>query len=562
MKLTYKYDHYFLYQEITDIVKGFAEKYPQYAKVDVIGKTTQGRDILLMEITDTSTGDYADKPAFYCEGNIHAGEVTGSMTVMYLIDTIMSNLDDPEIAKILKRYTFYLLPRVSPDGTEHYLTTPESLRSLPKYYPYETDMPGLQTKDIDGDGSIRLMRVKTPYGAWKTSSLDPRLMTRRLPDDDEGDFYNIYPEGTIADYDGLGVHEAPAKYQYDFNRNYPIGWEPEWMQRGAGELPLCNPETKANADFLLAHKNVCACVDMHTHGGMILYTPGFKSAKKADPADIALYRVLGQMAAEESGFPLLNVHDDFMPQSDPVTYGGFDDFCHFIVGIPAFTIECWDLERRSGAIPVYPPKENETEKEREADEYKILQWMDANLTPEEGFKPWTPYQHPQLGEVEIGGVNSKFVEQNPPCKFLEEEISKHTRFMLREVKALPRVLFDSITSEKLADGLYRIEAVVGNIGFMSTYVFKEALKNKQIKGLSVELSGDYTLVEGKATAEIGHLEGYSGIRTMDWGIPARSMETAPYRKKITWIVRASEGATLKLKCSGSKIGKIESEITL
>ena len=78
----------------------------------------------------------------------------------------------------------------------------------------------------------------------------------------------------------------------------------------------------------------------------------------------------------------------------------------------------------------------------------------------------------------------------------------------------------------------------------------------------MELSGAYPLVEGKAIAEIGHLEGYSGIRTMDWGIPARSMETAPYRKKVTWIVRASEGTALKLKCSGSKIGKIEGEIIL
>ena len=133
MKHTHVYDHYYLYGEIAEIVKGYAAQYPQYAKLDVLGQTEEGRDILLLEITDLSTGDFADKPAYYVEGNIHAGEVTGSMTVMYLMDTIFSNLDDPEIAKILKKNTFYLLPRVSPDGTEHYLTTPESLRSVPRY---------------------------------------------------------------------------------------------------------------------------------------------------------------------------------------------------------------------------------------------------------------------------------------------------------------------------------------------------------------------------------------------------------------------------------------------
>ena len=41
------------------------------------------------------------------------------------------------------------------------------------------------------------------------------------------------------------------------NRNYPIGWQDESQQAGAGAHPLSNPETQANAAFLLAHPNVC-----------------------------------------------------------------------------------------------------------------------------------------------------------------------------------------------------------------------------------------------------------------------------------------------------------------
>lgn len=562
MEHSYVYDHYYLYHEIADIVRDYARKHPRYTKLDVIGQTKEGREILLLEITDTQTGDFADKPAYYVEGNIHAGEVTGSMAVMYLMDTIFSNLDDLEIQGILKRYTLYLLPRVSPDGSEHYLTTPESVRSVSRFYPYEREMPGLQPRDLDGDGAIRLMRVKSPYGAWKKSALDDRLMTRRLPDDIDGEFYNVYPEGEIVEYDGTSIHEAPQKYSYDFNRNYPIGWEPEWSQHGAGETPLCNPETQANASFLLSHKNVCAVVDMHTSGGMILYTPGYKKRKDCDPADIELYKAIGRMAAEESGFPLLNVYEEFMPQSAPVTYGGFDDFCHFIVGVPAFTIECWDLDVRAGVERHFPPKEDGTEQEREADEYKVLQWLDANLKPEEGFKPWTKIAHPQLGEVEVGGVYSKFVEQNPPIPFLEQEIAKHVRFMLREIKALPWVQFDRVKTQKLAQDLYRVEAVVGNTGFMSTYVFKEGLKNPELKPLCVELSGFDEMIEGKACAEIGHLEGYSSIRTLEWGIPARSVETGAFCKKVSWIVRGKEGTALHLTCSGARIGKVETEIVL
>ena len=561
MKHTQVYDHYYLYQEIKDLMTGYAKDYPEYTKLDVVGRTDEGRDILLLEITDTRTGDFSDKPAYYVEGNIHAGEVTGSMTVMCLMDTIFTNLKEPEMARLLERYTFYLLPRVSPDGSEYYLTTPNTVRSVNRLYPYDRPLPGLTPKDLDGDGAIRFMRVKSPYGAWKISDKDPRLMTRRLPDEIDGEFYNVYPEGEILDYDGMSIKEAPAAFGNDYNRNYPVNWKPEWEQRGAGRYPLANPETRANADFLFAHQNVCAVVDMHTSGGMVLYTPGYKSSKDADPADIAIYKTIGKMASEENGYPLLAVYDEFSPASNPATFGGFDDFCHFMIGIPAFTIECWDLRARAGIKLSVPPKEDISEEERLEDEYKVLQWLDANLEPEEGFKPWTEYDHPQLGKVEIGGVYAKFVEQNPPKKLLQQEVEKHVRFMLREVKALPWVQFDRVQTKALAEGLYEVTAVVGNTGFMPTYVFREGLKNKALKGLTVEISGG-EVVTGKAAQEIGHLEGYSGIQTLDWGIPSRSIETDPFCKKVSWIVRAKAGDTLTLTCSGGRIGRISMTVEL
>ena len=61
---------------------------------------------------------------------------------------------------------------------------------------------------------------------------------------------------------------APSEFGNDFNRNYPIGWQDESQQAGAGAHPLSNPETQANAAFLLAHPNVCCVVDMpvsYTH---------------------------------------------------------------------------------------------------------------------------------------------------------------------------------------------------------------------------------------------------------------------------------------------------------
>ena len=304
MKHTYTYTHYYKYQEITDILYKYSELHPEICRLSAIGQTSEGRNIWLMEITDLKNGDFQDKPAFYVEGNIHAGEVTGSMTAMFLLDTIFSNLDDPKIQKLLHKYTIYVVPRVSPDGSEHFLTTEDYVRSVPKLYPYDEVQPGLCKKDLDGDGVVRLMRVPSPYGTWKISSKDSRLMTKRQPDETEGEFYNVYDEGYIEDFDGINIVDSPAPFGNDFNRNYPVGWETEDKQKGSGKYPLCNPETKANAEFLLAHQNVCFVVDMHTAGGQNLYTPGYKSAKNAIKEDIDLFKSMCNLAKEENGYPV------------------------------------------------------------------------------------------------------------------------------------------------------------------------------------------------------------------------------------------------------------------
>ena len=220
------YDHFYKYQEITDILTKYAEEYPKYARLSSNCVTPEGRNQWVLEVTNTATGAFEDKPAHYMEGNIHAGEVTGCMTCMYFLDVIFTNLEDPQVQKMLDKYTLYIMPRVSPDGSEHYLTTPDYVRSVPRLYPYGEEIPGLHPQDLDGDGVVRKMRVKTPFGIWKVSDKDPRIMTRRRPDDLEGEFYNVFEEGIIKEYDGLNVKGTPWKFGQDFNRNYPIGWQP------------------------------------------------------------------------------------------------------------------------------------------------------------------------------------------------------------------------------------------------------------------------------------------------------------------------------------------------
>ena len=108
---------------------------------------------------------------------------------------------------------------------------------------------------------------------------DPGLSIKRAPDDMDGEFYNVFTEGEILDFDGYTIKPALQKWDNDFNRNFPAMWKHESGQRGTGSYPLSNIETKTVADFILNHKTICN-----------LYPPGLKPSNEADKADMRSYR--------------------------------------------------------------------------------------------------------------------------------------------------------------------------------------------------------------------------------------------------------------------------------
>ncbi len=543
MKTTFTYDHFNHYDELTSMLKTLAEKYSGFCRLHSLAATQEGREIWCMEITDYSTGACETKPAYYVDGNHHAGEVTGSSCATYFADYLLTNSGEGDVAALLQKNAVYVIPRVSPDGVEYYFDHPATLRSLNRNYLYDSDQPGLNYADVDGDGVVRSMRVKSPYGVWKCSEEDPRLMVYREPDETEGEFYNIYTEGYIQDFNGLDVPVARDKFGYDLNRSYPIAWAPESVQRGAGEYPLCNIETKSVADFIIGHPNICTVMTYHTYGGILLYPPGYKPSEEAFPEDLKLYREICKVGAEETGYTPAQCHDDFDPSGSS---GAMDDWCHFDRGIPTMTVETWDPYPRAGMPHDFSGRSSRRgrSKEEELDRLKkLLKWTDENLGTE-AFKPWTKCTHPQLGEVEIGGFDYKYTIQNCPLKFLPQECEKNTRFLIRSLKMLPQVVIDSVKSEKVADDIFRVEAVVGNRGYYSTNLMKETIKLMRDHTVQAELAGNFEMVEGEKKADIGHLAGFFEVHSY-FGRMGLCTDTHPsQQKKVSWLVRGKEGEEL------------------
>lgn len=560
MKTTFKYDHYYLYDEVVSNIKALADAHPGIMSYESICVTKEGRDVLAVTLTNKATGSALSKPAFHIDGNTHAGEVTGSMAAMHTMDYLVTNYGvEEDVTKLLDECTIYIVPRVSPDGAETYLTTPYTLRSVNReYLPKEG---GMKQEDMDGDNVIRTIRVKTPYGAWKKDPNNANLMIRRSPDEKVGEFYNVFSEGMIENFDGININPKKPTWGLDFNRNYPFGWFSEVRQPGAGAYPLSNPENKAMVDWVLNHNNISGVLTHHTSGGVILYPPGTKPEAKAFGKDMEIFKAIGKMGTQEMGYPCVNIFDSFMIDQENYSSGAFDDWCYQDQGIYAYTVELWDLNTKLG-MPTNWTKNDWTTQHDEMKKYEaVINWTKENNP--DAFLPWTKFNHPQLGEVEIGGFNYKFVFQNPPKQLLLEEVEKTTKFSLRFAKSLPQLIVDNVTSEKVAEGVYKVEALVSNNGYMPTNVSSEAKALKVDKPVMVCLEGATEFVSGTSAMCIGDLAGFAQIETgAEFYGNFMTMYNPEITKKVTWIIKAEAGTAIKVTAAQNKSGTATKEITL
>ena len=559
MKTTLSYDHYFNYAEMKEALENFTQTYPELCHVEANCITPEGREQFAVTLTNTKTGEALSKPGWYLDGNIHAGEVTSSMTAMHTIDYLLTNYgSDETCTKLLDTMTIYVIPRVTPDGAEKYLSTPYTIRSADRVYRPEDG--GISGEDLDGDGVIRMMRIPTPYGAWKKDPENEGSMILRDPGETEGEFYDIYPEGDLESYDGEeNLKSKKSPWGLDFNRNFPYGWFADHRQSGAGEYPLSNPETKALVDFVIHHPNIGGAAIGHTSGGLILYPPGTRPAKTAFPDDIKAFKAIAEMAKQELNYKPMNIFDSFMTDQDEFDSGAFDDWCFQTKGIPAYTMEFWDLATRAGVPEEWGPEMFNIEKGIQRFN-ACMKWVKENAP--QYYSDWQTFDHPVFGKVELGGFNYKWTHQNPPENFLQEECEKDTRFNIRFAKAMPRLVIDSLQAEEKEPGIFEVTAVIGNLGYLPTNLSDEAIKVKEAKEVKVMIQGG-TLLAGKEETEIGHLSGYS--RT-DTGIHyygnISTSANAKARKKITWLVKAQKGDTVSVKAVQEKAGTAEKVITI
>jgi murein tripeptide amidase MpaA len=447
---------------------------------------------------------------------------------------------------------------VNPDGAEWALADkPKYIRSSTRPYPYDEEpLGGLVLEDIDGDGRILTMRISDPNGPWKACPEEPRLLVRRDPTEMGGQYYRLLPEGPVEDYDGALIRIQPNKERLDLNRNFPVNWRQEHEQQGAGPFPTSENEARALTQFVSEHPNITGGVAFHTHSGVLLRPYDDRSDEAYPVEDLWTYEKIGKKGTDITGYPAISVYHDFRYHPKQITTGGYDTWLYDQMGMFAWTVEIWSPQKQAG-IEEYKFIDWYREHPLE-DDLKMLKWSDEVLGGK-GYVDWYAFDHPQLGQVELGGWDSLYAFRNPPPEFLEKEIAPFTDWLVWHALISPRLELYEVSVTPLGGDAYHIRLVVQNSGWLPSYVTKKAVEKKLVRGVvcEIELPEGATLETGKLREELSQLEGRAYKPTF-----AEGEDVTEDRAKVEWVVRSAVGGAVKLTARHARAGVVVTEVEL
>jgi hypothetical protein len=535
-KVELSFNKYYTYEGLVDAMKKIAAAHPGLAKIESIGKSYEGRDIMTLTITDYSVGKAEEKPGMWIDGNIHSNEIQGGEFSLYAAWYLTEmHVDTEFIKELLQDKTFYITPTINPDARNNFFLEPNTANSPRSgMMMLDNDGDGLAGEDglddLDGDGHITMMIRKSPTGRFIKDPQDPRKLI--LVDSDKvGEYEMLGQEGTDGDGDGE-VNDDGVGY-YDPNRDWGWNWQPDYVQRGALRYPFTLPENRSVMEFVMKHPNIAGAQSFHNSGGMILRGPGAEEdVDTYNREDIRIYDAIGKKGEELiPGYRYLTVYKDLYS-----VFGGELDWFYGNRGI--FT---YSNELMTSYLYFHKQSAGRGNQDENFD-------VDKYLTMGDAFVNWHEFEHPQFGAVEIGGFKKTFGRAHPGF-LLEQDAHRNAAFTIYHAYHTPKLSIMDVIVEELGGGLKAITATIFNERLMPTHASQD-LKYKIERPDYVTISGA-KVVAGFVVedADFNKLseQKMSPERIAVANVPGMSAV------KVKWIV--SSGSNYSIMVDSAKGGK-------
>ncbi|MZQ79953.1 MAG: hypothetical protein GT599_08335 [Bacteroidales bacterium] len=555
VKVPLRFDFYYSYEKMVEAMKALNTAYPEFTKLDEVGRSEEGRIIWALTINNPKTGDPFSKPGVYVDGNIHGNEIQAGEVCLYLANRLLTNYGKiTEITDVVDRNVFYIIPVVNVDGRAHFFSdanTASTNRSL--RIPMDDDRDGLFDEDgpddLDGDGNISTMRIRDTLGRLRSDPADKRLMITVKPGE-KGEWTLLGQEGIDNDGDGL-INEDGEGY-VDGNRNWGMNWKPNYAQRGAGNYPFEGKGIRAIAEWMLARPNIILVFAFHNNGGMYLRGPTSKEAGELPQEDVAVYDYLGEhMEKIVPGYRYLISWKDLYP-----TYGDFTDFTDKIIGSYSLVGELFQpaTETYDGTLKRVEEERSRSGDPSAGDRQRLL--FDDNVNQGELYKEWTAFKHPVYGDIEIGGW-TKMSSRLPHPFMLQDLVHRNASSVIFAARQTPRVTMDVFEVKKIGGDLWSVRVRLVNSGAIPSVTY-ETIRNKLYPVDKLTVTGRNAKVAsgGVLTNAWMNQVNYKEYR------PEVQMCQVPGMGKVEYQFLISGRGDIEIRYESRKAGSVSKTVTL
>ncbi|MDI6846305.1 MAG: M14 family metallopeptidase [Candidatus Saccharicenans sp.] len=385
--------------EVANKLKGLSSRHSEICRLSSVGKSYGGQEIFLLEIAaGKERTKPANRPGVLVVANSEGIHLPGTVAALQLAESILAAYGkDKAWTDFLNSRVVYVIPLLNPDAAAAYFSRPLLERTF-NTRPVDEDNDGLVDEDgpedLNGDGLITMMRVKSPEGRWILDPKNPGLMRQADPKKGEKGEYELYTEGIDNDGDGLFNEDGPGGVE--INRNFPHDFE--YFQKRAGLYPVSEPESEALLRFMFEHKNIAMVINFSTENNLLnmqqtgqarvgaervrvprqfasmlgldpdteytlkeivdaLKGSGFGGGMEIDESLVATFLGLGpavtldrsdQAIYEELQKDYKNILkaaglDYLEKRARGVGKGSFAAFCYYQYGVPVFSFDLWQV---------------------------------------------------------------------------------------------------------------------------------------------------------------------------------------------------------------------------
>ncbi len=230
---------------------------------------------------------------------------------------------------------------------------------------------------------------------------------------------------------------------------------------------------------------------------------------------------------------------------EPAKDGSFELWAYYHLGVPSFSMRLFSAPKVKATAKAEEKKQAETkaedaEKEKKKElkveliekEKALLAWSEKEWNGK-GFVEWQKIQHPQLGEVEIGGF-IPYLETTPKPERIDSLLNAQLPWLLQLSKKMPDIKLGENKLTDLGAGVYKLELFVENRGYLP-YPIGMGQWNSHPAPVVVLLEGEIELLEGISRTPLGFIGGNQV-------------------KKLTWLLKAKKGSEITAKTESAVFG--------